>query len=137
MSDGFSVPFEVKRGRALYLGSFLAHGTLERGKACFIPLPMPSKVYMSYADKWDRDHAAFPDVDAASVDRTALAVNEHTGYYLIAEDHVVEAKWKMKDYSAGRMNLAGKIAEYRAAHPLTGSPAGASAAAETAPASGQ
>jgi hypothetical protein len=131
VSDGFSVPFEVKRGRVLYLGSFLAHGTLDHGRACFIPMPMPSKVYVSYADKWDRDRIAFPTVDASTVDHAILAVNERTGYYVIAEDHVVEAKWKMKDYSAGRMNLAGKIAEYQVAHPVAVQPSTAAVAAST------
>jgi hypothetical protein len=121
-SGAFSVPFEVRRGRALYLGSFLAHGTVSRGKACFIPMPVPSTIYLSHADKWERDQVAFRDgpgaVDAALVDRAALAVNERTGYFIVAEDHVLEPKWKMHDYSTGRMSHEGKIADYQGTHPL-------------------
>jgi hypothetical protein len=121
-SEGFVVPFEVRRGRVLYLGSFLAHGTVSHGKACFIPMPVPSTIYLSHADKWERDQVAFREgtmaVDPLLVDRAELAVNERTGYFIVAEDHVVEPKWKMKDYSSGRMSHDGKIAEYKAAHPV-------------------
>jgi hypothetical protein len=111
----FSVPFEVKRGKTLYLGSFLAHGTLEKKKVCFIPIPAVSTVYLSYADKWQRDAKVFPGIDAAQVEHATLSVNERTGYYIIAEDHLPE-KVSMKDFSAGKLSHAGKIAAYQALH---------------------
>jgi hypothetical protein len=127
----FSVPFEVKRGKVLYLGSLLAHGTLDKGKVCFIPIPVPSTVYFSYADKWQRDAATFSEgplaVDPNLVEHANLAVNEHTGYYIIAEDHIPEAQFKMSDYKSGRASLAGKIAAYQAEH--GGAPAAAPAPA--------
>jgi hypothetical protein len=119
----FSVPFEVKRGKVLYLGSFLAHGTLQKGKVCFIPIPVPGPVYFSYADKWQRDSAAFTTgalaVDMNQVEHAQLEVNEHTGYYLIAEDQTPEAKMTMHDYNSGHASFAGKIAAYQAAHPAS------------------
>jgi hypothetical protein len=140
----FSVPFEVKRGKTLYLGSFLAHGTLEKGRACFIPIPVPSTVYFSYANKWQRDAQVFSQgqwaVDPTLVDHVNLAVNEHTDYYIIAEDHVPE-KPRMRDYTAGKLSHAGKVAEYKAAHgdasaaESTGPAESAGTAAQSAPGS--
>ena len=132
----FSVRFTVVRGQVLYLGSFLAHGTVEMGKVAFIPLPVPSTVYFSYADKWERDAAAFTAgdraVDPAAVVHAALAVNANAQYYLIAEDHVVEPKMKMSDLKF-RASFAGKIAAYTAEHPEAAAPA-ASPAPVDAPA---
>jgi hypothetical protein len=122
----FSVRFTVVRGQVLYLGSFLAHGTVEKGKLGFIPMPVPSTVYFSWADKWARDAAAFAAgpraVDAAAVVHAALAVNANAQYYLIAEDHVVEPKMKMSDLKF-RASFAGKIAAYTAEHPEAAAPA--------------
>lgn len=124
----FSVRFSVVRGQVLYLGSFLAHGTLEKGKLGFIPMPLLSTVYFSYADKWARDAAAFATgpkaVDAAAVVRARLEVNANAQYYLIAEDHVVEPKMKMSDINF-RATFAGKIAAYQAEHPEAAAPAAA------------
>ena len=112
----FSVPFEVKSGKVLYLGSFLAHGTLEKGKVFLIPMPTPSTVYFSYADKWERDKAAFASIPSRDdAERASLLVNERTEYYIIAEDHLPEPKVKMRDYSEGRTTHAAKIAAYKAA----------------------
>ncbi len=122
-SEAFSVPFEVVRGKTLYLGSFLAHGTVELVKLGFIPMPVPSTVYFSYADKWQRDQPAFGaegkfSVDANAVEHVTLSVNANAAYYIIAEDHLPEPRVKMKDMkSGGRATFAGKIAEYKAAHP--------------------
>jgi hypothetical protein len=122
----FSVRFNVVRGQVLYLGSFLAHGTVEMGKVAFIPVPIPSTVYFSYADKWARDAAAFAAgdkaVDAAAVVHAPLQVNANAQYYLIAEDHVVEPKMKMRDMKFNA-SFAGKIAAYQAEHPETAAPA--------------
>ena len=132
----FSVRFTVKRGQVLYLGSFLAHGTVGKGKVAFIPMPVPSTVYFSYADKWTRDAAAFAAgdkaVDAAAVVHARLDVNANAQYYLIAEDHVVEPKMKLSDLKGGetsKASFAGKIAAYRAAHPEAETAAAPSATA--------
>ncbi|MGH8028426.1 MAG: hypothetical protein ACREO3_00680 [Arenimonas sp.] len=130
-SNDFSVRFTVKRGQVHYLGSFLAHGTVVMSKLGFIPLPMPSTVYYSYADKWTRDAAAFTGplaVDTTAVEHVNLAVNENAHYYLIAEDHLVEPKPRMKDVTSGRSSFAGKIAAYKAEHPEATVPVTAPAA---------
>jgi hypothetical protein len=133
----FSVRFTVVRGQVLYLGSFLAHGTVAKGKLGFIPMPLPSTVYFSYADKWTRDAAAFTAgdkaIDAAAVVHAALAVNANAQYYLIAEDHVVEPKMKMSDLKF-RASFAGKIAAYQAEHPEAAAPVAPAAAAVDGPA---
>jgi hypothetical protein len=120
----------------LYLGSFLANGTLEMGKLGFIPMPFPSTVYFSYADKWDRDQKVFTSgsefaVDPSLVEHTVLSVNQCADYYIMAEDHVPLPKVKLHDISSGSASFAGRIAAYKAAHPedasSTAPTAGASA----------
>jgi hypothetical protein len=121
----FSVPFVVERGKVLYLGSFLAHGTLDLLKLGFIPMPYPSIVYFSWFDKWPRDQALFAAAGKLATDTTdvrhaTLAVNRNTGFFIFAEDHVAEPKVKMKDVKSGSASFEGKITRFLALHPEEG-----------------
>lgn len=121
----FSVPFVVEHGKVLYLGSFLAHGTLDLLELGFIPMPYPSIVYFSWFDKWPRDQATFAAAgrlatDTADVRHATLAVNRNTGFFIIAEDHAAEPKVKMKDVKSGSASFEGKIKRFLALHPEEG-----------------
>jgi hypothetical protein len=117
-TEEFSVPFDIERGKVLYLGSFLAHKTVEKSR---LGIPVPSLGYFSWANKWSRDlHTLAPylgSTDPSDVKHAQLDVNERANWFIFAEDHVLETKWKMGDYSAGRTTHAAKIASYQATHP--------------------
>lgn len=109
----FSVPFMVKRGRVLYLGSFLARGTVARG----YPL-QPDTAYYSYANKWQRDSSLFGQgtlaIDPSLVEPALLAVDGATAYYLIAEDHLPSRVWKRGELKAGLATFAAKVEAHKA-----------------------
>ncbi len=136
--EDFSVPFEVKRGKTLYLGSFLAHGTVLKKTGCLLSLPFPSTAYLSWANKWTRDSALFSGlgVDTSNVELAALAVNETTGYYIIAEDHLDDPLFKPAMSIHPEWTHQAKIGRYQAEHPASGDfvhAAAATAAAAVAP----